>query len=184
MGTEGRGRLFSLVLVRFEIDPSEWTDEPFDAGLLTRARSYLFPEVIERSLDLRLGESEAVAPIEQASVRIAVEAGYEGSESARIVRPEQLAASLDLGELADRLGKALKVAEGSASEERQQYAHEAAKALTADLAPEMGFLAGQIKRGDGDVESARLALRQRRMLLDNLTRSRSEVAGAAIVFGV
>lgn len=179
LGRAHRRHVFALVLVHFDLDPSIWTPEPFDAGLLTRARRRLYPEVIERSL--RLDPALSLATLVEAhALSTAIEAEYCGQDSVIPVGPAALT-DFEVGPLSGALQEAMRLAVESAAEERLRYANEALEELAQDLAPEIGFLHREVGRGDR-VDAAR-ALRQRHILLENLTRSRVEVAGVAVIFG-
>lgn len=179
LGRANRGQQFALVLVQFDLDPVLWTDDPFDVGLLTRARRRIFPEVIERSVHLSPSDSEPARLVESPSLKKLLEADFDKHHAPVAVSPTQMA-SQDIGGLASALDSAVKLAVEDASAERKVYAEQALEALTADLAPEMGFLRGQVLRGALDSLGA---LRQREVLLKNLLQSRARIVGVALVVG-
>ncbi len=177
LGSSHRGRPFALVLVHFDLDPSLWTDERFDVGLLTRARRRLPPEVIERSFQLSPEGPDLAQLVEEVTLKRSLEADFKRHPPPREVAPSNLA-KVDIGRLARALERALELATQDAEIERKSYAEEAMEELMEDLGPEMGFL-----RGREDPESAE-ALRQRKLLLANLLRSRARVVGVALIFGM
>jgi ATP-dependent helicase HepA len=181
LGRAHSGKVFALILVHFDLDATLWTDEPFDTGLMARARRRLYPEVIERSLMLRLEAPEESGMVEDPALRRAIEADYKGRGSAQPVNAGALA-NFDAGSLSTALERAMKLAVEDASIERGGYADDALTELEQDLAPEMGFLRGQLDRTGAP--DAGVALQQRQLLLDNLTRSRVNVAGVAVILGV
>lgn len=87
-----------------------------------------------------------------------------------------------LYELGCALDLAIEIAIAHARSKREKYAEEARIELEQDLAAEMGFLQGQIRR-EGHRE-AEAALRQRQLLLENLNVSRAKVAGVALIVGM
>lgn len=180
LGKAQRGKIFALVLVHFDLDAGLWTQEPFDVGLMARARRRLYPEVIERSLRLRPEAPEDASLVEEPSLKRAIEADYGGRGSAQPVNAAALA-DFGVGALSAALECGMNLAVEDAVEERTGYAQDALAELERDLAPEMGFLRGQIQRGG--TSEALAALQQRQLLLDNLTRSRAKVAGVAVIFG-
>lgn len=181
LGSKHRGRAFALIVVHFDLEPALWTELPFDTGLLTRARRRLFPEVIEQSVRLHPGSTEPAALVEDYELRAAIEAEFTGRDSARPVPPDAMDGK-DLYDLDCALELAIELAVAHAKSQRDEYANEARSELEQDLAAEMGFLQGQVRRENH--REAEAALRQRRLLLDNLTTSRTSVAGVALIVGM
>jgi ATP-dependent helicase HepA len=186
LGPDYARRWFVLVLGRCDLDRERLVDTPTEAGLLLRARRFLWSEVQPALVELRPGEEPAALPVHDALLTAQLRSPDTVQAHYSKIPPNTLGNGVDTMALWAAVEEALPLALERIREQREGIADQAGEELSADLGPELGFLTWQAARAASPAQAAELEARARARqgLIEAVRHERIHIEALAVIFGL
>jgi ATP-dependent helicase HepA len=177
-----KGTLLLQVLARSVLDEKLWVGHDIGAGLASRARSLLWPEVTAEIMLLRDGRGAHQDIVGHAGLRGFLDHPRRDLVL-RPIEPSMISGLPFLSDLWNSIDKSVPIAMASIANRRASIAQERGDALEASLRSELGFLRwkAHTSKDKGAADAFRSAIKARQALIQSTRAPRTDLFGLALV---